>query len=262
MTKIRDILRGDKILLAAHCGDKKKYPQNVMEAFVSAIDFGADMIETDIRMSGDGELVLIHDTNLIKTCGVDRDVTEMTLEEIKSVKQEGKYGIPTVRELMELIKDKDILMNWEIKVWPQPMDDNMLLVSDKLVALIEEYGLAERSMISCFNNPVLDHIRKKHGMRYVLSSMGLGRCRRTNDSTEIPLEELVDVACMYADQSPASPIGHADVFEYALSHGVIPQVCIADNEEDYRWAIAHGCKIFVSNDIYEADKILKKLRVR
>ena len=52
---------GSRIILAAHRGDRKCFPENTMPAFESALRFGVDMIETDVHMTRDGHLVLIHD---------------------------------------------------------------------------------------------------------------------------------------------------------------------------------------------------------
>ena len=54
-------MNGKRVILAAHRGDRVKCPENTMPAFESSVNFGVDMIETDVRMSLDGELVIIHD---------------------------------------------------------------------------------------------------------------------------------------------------------------------------------------------------------
>ena len=99
-------MNGKRVILAAHRGDRLKHPENSIPAFKSAIDFGVDMIETDIRMSKDGELVIIHDRSALRTAGVDRNIDEMTLFEIKELdigksftEESDVVRIPTVNEL-------------------------------------------------------------------------------------------------------------------------------------------------------------------
>lgn len=46
-----------RIILAAHRGDRKHFPENTMPAFEAALRMGADMIETDVHMTRDGELL-------------------------------------------------------------------------------------------------------------------------------------------------------------------------------------------------------------
>ena len=258
-----------KIFIGAHCGDKRNFPQNVMEGFKSALEFGVDMIETDIRMTADGELVLTHDVNLLHSCGVDKNLTEMTLDEVKTLNKAYSYGekydhpmrIPTVRELMELVQDYDVIVNWEIKVWPQSWQECMP-VADKLIDLIEEYGLAEKSMISCFNNPIMDYIYKKCGKRYLYSVMGIAGCVR-DFTPGLAREEYADYACMYANENGGSPIGYKKYFDHAIAHGIVPYVCLpTDTEEDVAELLSYGCRGFLSNNIYEIERILKKLGVR
>ena len=76
------------IILAAHRGDKKRYPENTMPAFIAAEKFGCDMIEMDLHMTADGELVIMHDRSAKRTAGVDRNLDEMTLAEVKELDAE------------------------------------------------------------------------------------------------------------------------------------------------------------------------------
>ena len=102
--------------VAAHRGFSEKYPENTMAAFRAAIEAGADEIETDVRMTADGELVLIHDDNVSRTTDGTGKVCEMTLAELKKLDAGVKKGkefagarIPTLRELLELCKEHPAL---------------------------------------------------------------------------------------------------------------------------------------------------------
>lgn len=258
----------NRVMIAAHCGDKKRFPQNVIEGFKSAIDFGVDMIETDIRMTSDGELVLVHDVNMLRPCGVDRNITEMTLAEVKTLNKAYRYErfdypirIPTVRELMELVRERDVLINWEIKVWPQHYSE-CFVVADKLIELIEEYGIAEKSIISCFNNPIMDYIYKKCGKRYKLAVMGIAGCVR-DFTPGLPREEYATFAGICENENGGSPIGQKKFFDHAIAHGVIPTAYLPHyTEEDVKELYSYGCRWFYADDIYELDSILKNLGYR
>ena len=54
-------------MVAGHRGDSANYPENTMAAFRAAIEAGADMIETDVRLTRDGVPVLIHDKLVDRT---------------------------------------------------------------------------------------------------------------------------------------------------------------------------------------------------
>ena len=57
----------DNIWVAAHRGWCSKYPENTMEAIKAAVEVGVDQIETDVRVTKDGELVLFHDPTVDRT---------------------------------------------------------------------------------------------------------------------------------------------------------------------------------------------------
>ena len=57
----------DNIYVAAHRGWSKKYPENTMLSFKKALELGVDQLETDVRITRDNQLVLIHDATVDRT---------------------------------------------------------------------------------------------------------------------------------------------------------------------------------------------------
>ncbi len=57
-------------LILAHRGASGARPENSLEAFRLAVEWGADYIELDVVMSGDGVLMCLHDTDLVGTTDV------------------------------------------------------------------------------------------------------------------------------------------------------------------------------------------------
>lgn len=252
---------GSGILLAAHRGDRFQYPENTMPAFQSAIDFGADMIETDIRMTKDGELILIHDRSMLRTTGIDQNVDELTLSEIKELKIPAP--IPTVREFLKLAAPCGILVNWELKVYPSDFnDDTAFLVADKLVELIEEYHMEDKSMINSFSNRVLEYVNETYKGRFPIHGQGIYHCRRAKDTCTSNDVDLYDWCCLYPNTPGAKALDFKENFEFCLQNNILPCLCIPDDLEDYQKAIDYGCKMFTSNNIYEAAHILSALGVR
>lgn len=263
-------MNGERVILAAHRGDKLKCPENTMAAFRSALAMQVDMIETDIHMTADGEMIVMHDRNALRTTGVDRFVTDMTLEEVRQLDAGSWFGpefvgtsVPTVREFLGWVKDTNLLVNWELKDYPQDVGEAHAFASaDKLIALIEEYGMEDRSMVNSFSNRVLEHIYSIHGHRFPIHGQGIGPCKRHELLEDLDDCTLFDWTCMYANESGKSPVDYPENFAYCLENGVIPCVCIPDTWENYEKALRYGCKMFTSNNIYEADRLLKEMGVR
>ena len=73
------------IYVAGHRGWPAKYPENTMESFRAAEQLGVDQIELDVRITKDGELVIIHDAMVDRTTNGTGFVCEKTLAELKSL---------------------------------------------------------------------------------------------------------------------------------------------------------------------------------
>ena len=258
------------IILAAHRGDKKNFPENTIPAFESAIAVGADMIETDIHMTLDGELIIMHDRNTKRTTGFDGLIDRMTYDQIKRLDAGAWFSdrfvntrVPSVKEFISLIKDTEMLVNWEIKDYPDEVGDEFAFcTADKLTELLEENGLADRSMINSFSDRVLEHVYLKHGDKFSIHGQGIHNCQRTRDKASVMQEELYDWCCLYPNIRKARPMDFPENFEYCIENDIYPCVCVPDEIETYDTYVKFGCRMFTSNDIYEGDRILKALKVR
>lgn len=73
-------------LLVAHRGGAGLAPENTMEAFERAArEWEADVLEMDVRATADGEIVVIHDSTVDRTCDGSGRVAELTLAEIREM---------------------------------------------------------------------------------------------------------------------------------------------------------------------------------
>lgn len=160
----------DNIYVAAHRGWCEKYPENTLLAFRKAIELGVDQIETDVRMSKDGVLVLIHDAALDRTTNGNGAVCEKTLAELRElsagIKKSPEFEserIPTLKELMELVKDHATMtLDIELKVYPEDFGDTAYTVCDAILSMLEEYGYKERCVINSFSSRLNQYVYEKN----------------------------------------------------------------------------------------------------
>ena len=106
--------RPDRILVAAHRAENPDFPENSIAAMKEAIRLGVDIIETDIRETKDGVMVIMHDKTIDRTTTGKGPVTDMTYAEMQQVflLHDGKptlEKIPTFKEVLELLKGKVML---------------------------------------------------------------------------------------------------------------------------------------------------------
>ncbi len=73
-------------LIMAHRGSSDEAPENTLASFRLALSQGADILETDLRFTRDGEIVLMHDATVDRTTNGSGKVSEMTLTEIKGLR--------------------------------------------------------------------------------------------------------------------------------------------------------------------------------
>ena len=139
----------------AHRGFSGKYPENTILAFQKALEEGVDGIELDVQLTKDGELVIIHDESVDRTTDGKGLVVSYTLEELKKLDASyiyrGKMGfnpIPTLGEYFELVKDSPIVTNIELKTGINEYPG----IEEKVYAMIQEYHLEDRIIISSFNH--------------------------------------------------------------------------------------------------------------
>ncbi|GIV77272.1 glycerophosphodiester phosphodiesterase [Litorilinea aerophila] len=93
-------------LIIAHRGVPHRDPENSLRGFARALAEGADVLETDLRVTRDGAIVLIHDATLERTTDGRGQVSMHTLAELKRLRlreRDGRPGDQTIPTLLELL---------------------------------------------------------------------------------------------------------------------------------------------------------------
>ncbi|MEL0643826.1 glycerophosphodiester phosphodiesterase family protein [Olleya sp. Ti.3.14] len=104
----------NKILKFGHRGAKGHVTENTMESIQKALDLGVDGIEVDVHVCKTGELVVFHDFTLDRITDGTGEIGKFSLSELKHLKVENLYSIPTLTEVLDLIDNK-ICINIELK---------------------------------------------------------------------------------------------------------------------------------------------------
>ena len=129
-----------KVSVLAHRGFTPP-AENTIEAFQRALDSGADYLETDVRVTLDGHAVLCHDETFQRIAGIDRKVSEMSLEEIKQIRPFETGTIISLAEALQLLPKARF--NIDIK-------DSLAIVPT--VSAIEADNAHDRVLVSSFSN--------------------------------------------------------------------------------------------------------------
>ena len=119
MKKQKAISRINPVFLKgiAHRGlHNDKFTENGMNAFKNAIDHGV-AFEFDIHLTKDGELIVCHDENLVRTTGKEGIIEDLTSQEIRENYRLLDGGVvPTLQEVFDLNQER-VPMVIELKVF-------------------------------------------------------------------------------------------------------------------------------------------------
>jgi glycerophosphoryl diester phosphodiesterase len=144
--------------LYAHRGASRERPENTLEAFRLALDLGAHALETDAHMTRDGRVVLSHDPSGRRMAGVNRNIRDCTLAEVRawnmgatSASAAGlSFGMPTLDEALTELPD--VVFNVDAKqVFPDMIP--------ALLRCIRAAHAADRVRIASFSTRNLRRVR-------------------------------------------------------------------------------------------------------
>ncbi len=155
----------DRPLVMAHRGDQASAPENTILALENAVKMGADVIETDVRITKDEQLVLFHDESVDRTTDGSGKISDLTLDELKTLdfgwkfSQDGGKTYPfrgkglTVVTLKEaFLKFPEIAFNIDIK-------DEDPVVPDLLARIIKEHDREDSVIVASFHPRQVERIR-------------------------------------------------------------------------------------------------------
>ncbi len=138
----------------AHRGASGYRPENTIPSFQYAMELNADGVELDIQLTKDGEIVVCHDELLDRTSNAKGFLKDYTLEELKhfdfsyQYPKIGKVTIPTMKEVFELLKPSNLIINIELKTGVFDYEG----IEEKIIQLTHEEGFEDRVIYSSFNH--------------------------------------------------------------------------------------------------------------
>src|ERR1044071_3237550 len=101
------------VAVISHRGEHLQHPENTMPAYAAAVEAGADFIETDVRTTSDGRLVIMHDASVDRCTNGHGEVASMTFAGIQKLDAGIKFRdtfrgtpVPTFEEVMEFARGK------------------------------------------------------------------------------------------------------------------------------------------------------------
>jgi glycerophosphoryl diester phosphodiesterase len=157
-------------LIIAHRGSSAWAPENSLAAFRLAVEQGADGVEFDVRLSRDGQAVVIHDSTLERTARKPIRVNALTAKELgkidigswfnaahpKRAKSHfAKERLATLAETLEALKDFQGLIYVELKCRENEVD----ALSKAVCEVIAGSPLLPQIIVKSFKLSVIPRMR-------------------------------------------------------------------------------------------------------
>lgn len=219
----------ERVWVVGHRGARALWPENTMLSFKNAIELGVDGIETDVQMTRDGHLVLMHDHTVDRTTNGTGAVQEKSLQELRSLDAGQGEKIPLLSEFLDLVKGSDLLLNVEMKDYrPETLD--------RTIAMLTSYGVRDQSVIACFDCRVTTYAHQRYGMKTQ------GFIKEDLKYWEPGCEEH------YYSIGVNIKNGKDDMAAALVRQGIDPWCWCPDTKEEVEKAIASGYTLMTCND--------------
>lgn len=229
-----------RVKIFAHRGASAYAPENTLEAFQLAMNQGADGIELDVQLTKDGELVVIHDETIDRVSDGKGAVRDYTLEELKKISVSNHFEqypdvkIPTLREVLELVKPGTMEINIELKTgifwYPE--------IERKVLELVKEEGMEDRIIYSSFNHYSVQKIKElspEAGTAYLIGDVMLDVAAYTKNTGIKGLHPALFHVKM------------ADFLKEYKESGIALRVWTVNEKDQIRWLIDEGVDAVITN---------------
>lgn len=153
--------RNQPVLVIAHRGSSETAPENTLAAFRLAVEQRADFIEFDVQESSDGEVVVVHDSDLMKVGGSPLKVWEATATQLRAVDigsrtapQFSSERVPTLAETLAVSRGGSRVVV-ELKSYGH--DERL---EERVVAIVEAAGMVDDSIFMSLDHDMVRKIKQ------------------------------------------------------------------------------------------------------
>lgn len=245
------ILQSDKVpLVSAHRGASHDAPENTLAAFAKAIDLGADFLEIDVRTTADQAQVIVHDSSLKRTTGLDEKVENTSLADIWNLSAGGWFGreyenerVPSLEEVCVLVSAENNEHQHQVSLYVDCKDIRAATV----VQILRRYHLLE-SAVFYGDLSTLSEIKKQFARARVMPAFP-GR---------EGMPKIIDALHPYAVDMSYDDLS-AETLSYCHSQGIkVFSDLLGENDIESAYTKA----IHLGIDLIQTDKVSAVLRAR
>jgi len=152
---------GEPVIVTAHRGASHVAPENTLSAMSAAVEAGAEFAELDVRLTRDGQVVLMHDRTVDRTTNGTGELWDFSLSELRALEAGSWFGeefdgepIPTLREVIQLARGR-LKLNIEIKIAREEPT-----IAAKVVDIIRSEECGDNCMVTSFSRETVEEVKR------------------------------------------------------------------------------------------------------
>ncbi len=153
------------VQLFAHRGGAHEQDENTLQAFENSYEKGLRGFETDVRLTSDGVLVIMHDASLDRTTTGTGIVEEMTAARIREVRTKKGNPVPFLDGLLQFLNSKPgLYVEFEMKTNPNAYPQALLEKYCDLLyqAVMENKPRESTYLLTSFDKRPLQYLQSKY----------------------------------------------------------------------------------------------------
>jgi len=153
-------------LVIAHQGGDGIWPGDTLYAFERAVEIGADVLEMDAHITGDGHIVLMHDEKVDRTTDGTGLIEEMTLTELKKLdaaydwSNDGGKTFPFRGQGIQVTTLDELFTAFPHMRYAIEIKKSLKPIDGPLCDMIREYEMQDRVMIASFHDEAMQSFRE------------------------------------------------------------------------------------------------------
>ncbi|MGL4368447.1 MAG: glycerophosphodiester phosphodiesterase family protein, partial [Spirochaetota bacterium] len=150
----------------AHRGMPCSFPENTLISFQAALAAGANVIETDARLTSDGRIVLVHDETAQRMTGDIRKIRDLSYDEISKLDAgycftpDAGKSFPFRSAGVTIMTLEELLDHFPSAKFNIDLKDCSIDLADRFCSVIKKYSAQDRVLAASFHHNVIKRVRK------------------------------------------------------------------------------------------------------
>lgn len=160
-TSFDNNIQKDDFILIAHRGASGYAPENTLPALRKAMELGANYLEIDVHQSNDGQIVVIHDSDIDRTTNGSGSIKDMNINELKRFDAGSWFDpvfagttIPTLQDVINILEP-----NVNLIVEVKGNSEDYPGIEENIIRIVNQNNIGSQVILKSFSIDVLERFK-------------------------------------------------------------------------------------------------------